>query len=545
MLISVSLFLVAENFSVGQPSGMEIDVVVYGATSAGIVAALQALRMGKTVRLIEPSRHLGGLTTGGLGQTDIGNKAAIGGLSRAFYRAIADYYQRTDSWKWQQRTAYKGTGQSITEAGEETQWTFEPSAAAAVFSNWMAQHKLSVDTGLSIKQDGVLLKDGRILSVALSDGSMQTGKMFIDASYEGDLTAAAGVNYTIGREAESVYQESLAGVQTRYAIFHQFEPGVSAYRIADDPSSGLLPGILPNGPGRENSGDRWIQAYCFRLCLTDHPDNRIPFECPEGYVEADFELLFRNFERGACYLPWINSPMPNRKTDTNNYGAVSMDFIGGNSTYPTANAAERRSIIKAHEHYQRALMWTLANHARIPEQVRREVSRWGLAKDEFAATGGWPPQLYIREARRMLGERVMTQHHCQGNERVQDPIALGSYGIDSHHVQRWVNASGHVRNEGDVEVAGFAPFGISYRSILPARSECINLLVPVCLSASHIAFGSVRMEPVFMALGQSAATAAVLAVEQNIPLHDLPYSVLRDKLISDGQILSAPEGSHK
>lgn len=521
-----------------KPAETERDIVIYGGTSAGLVAGFQALAMGRTVVVIEPSTRIGGLTTGGLGQTDIGNKMVIGGMSRQFYERIARYYQKKEAWKWQTRESYKGNGQSITEHGEPTQWTFEPSAALRVYEDWIAETGLEVITGQRLNRESGVIKEGaRVLSIAMESGRVFRGKVFLDTTYEGDLMAAVGVKYRVGREGVKEFGENLNGVRTRQAKFHQFQRGVDPYVLPGDPKSGLLPFIDSSGPGEEGSGDRRVQAYCFRMCLTDHPDNRIPFAKPDGYNETWYELLFRNYEAGFSGMPWINSPMPNRKTDTNNRDAVSTDFIGQNYDYPEASYAERDTILARHLLWQQGLMWTLANHPRVPEKVRIEASRWGLSKDEFTEGGGWQEQLYIREARRMLGQTVMTQHYCQRRQMVHDAIGMGAYNMDSHNVQRHVDAEGHVRNEGDVEV-GVPPYPIGYGAITPRRQECDNLLVPVCLSATHIAYGSIRMEPVFMILGQSAATAAALAIEAGSTVQSVPYETLQKRLIADGQVLA-------
>ncbi len=514
------------------------DIVIYGGTSAGIVAGIQAKAMGKTVVVIEPTERVGGLTTGGLGQTDIGNKQVIGGLSREFYVRISRHYDNPASWKWEKREEYKDSGQSRTSKGEETMWTFEPSAALKVYHDWIAE------TGLEIvkeerldRADGVETEAGNIVSLTMESGRVFRGKMFIDATYEGDLLAAAGVSYTVGREANAQYGETLNGVQTAMARYHQFVEGVDPYVVPGDPSSGLLPFIDPAGPGEEGSGDARVQAYCFRMCLTDHPENRIPFAKPEGYDEQWYELLLRNYEAGETGLPWINSSMPNRKTDTNNRLGFSTDFVGQNYDYPEASYAERDAIVERHRLYQKGLMWTLAYHPRMPESIRAEISKWGMSKDEFTEGGGWQEQLYIREARRMVSDFVMTQNHCQQREKVDDPVGMGAYTMDSHHVQRHLDEEGHVRNEGDVQVGGFPPYPISYRSIIPRAEDCGNLLVPVCLSASHMAFGSIRMEPVFMVLGQSAATAASFAIDGNTTVQKIDFPALRTRLEQDGQIL--------
>ncbi len=523
------------------------DVVVYGGTAGGIAAAIQVKRMGGSVVVIEPSRRIGGLTTGGLGQTDIGNKAAIGGIAREFYQGIAQYYQQPENWKWQSPDQYRSGGQSRTVDGETTQWTFEPSAALTVLQNMADQHEVPIvyeqrlDRSGSRRSgevgDGIHMEGTTIRSIRMETGQVYHGRRFIDATYEGDLFATAGVSYTVGREANATYDETLNGVQTQRAIHHQFMPGVDPYVRKGDPSSGLLPGIDPEGPGTEGAGDHRVQAYCFRACLTDHPENRIPFAKPADYDPLMYELLLRNFEAGQTGFPVINSKMPNRKTDTNNRTGVSTDFIGQNYAYPEASYDQRERIVQRHRSYIQGLFWTMANHPRVPEATRRIVSRWGTCKDEFERADGWQQQLYIREARRLVGDLVMTQHHCQGRQTVDDSVGMAAYTMDSHNVQRYVDGAGHVRNEGDVQVGGFPPYPISYRSLLPKPQECSNLLVPVSLSASHIAFGSIRMEPVFMVLGQSAATAAMQSINSRRPLHAISYDTLRTRLLADSQVL--------
>ncbi len=527
------------------------DVVIYGGTSTGISAAIQVSRMGKSVVIIEPTSRLGGLTTGGLGQTDIGNKHAIGGIAREFYQNIKTHYSKPQNWKWQQKEAYKDGGQTRTDANEDSMWTFEPSAALSVFQSMIEQENIKVVYNERLNRDtGVTKKGNQISSITMESGRTFSGKMFIDATYEGDLMATACVSYTVGRESNSAYGETLNGVQTEEKAFllsggevatlstnHNFDLAIDPYVIPRKPESGLLPHINPNSPEEEGAGDTKVQGYCFRMCLTDHPDNRIPFNKPEGYEESNYELLLRYYEAGFDRIPWINSTMPNRKTDTNNGRGFSTDFIGQNYNYPEATYEERNAIIQAHRTYQQGLMWTLANHERIPDSIRNEVARWGTCKDEFERKDGWQNQLYVREARRMISDYVMTQRNCEGLETVTDPVGLAAYGMDSHHMQRYLTKEGHVRNEGNVEVPVASPYPISYRSIVPKKEECGNLAVPICLSASHIAFGSIRMEPVFMVLGQSAATASVLAMEKNIPLQDVDYPELKSELLRDKQRL--------
>jgi hypothetical protein len=522
----------------------EYDIVIYGGTSSGIAAAIQASRMGRSVVLIEPGKRIGGLTTGGLGQTDIGNKQAIGGISREFYQHIKKYYEDSANWKWERRSDYRDSGQTRTQEDEDAMWTFEPSAALKVYHEMMANEKIDLVYEQRLDRESGVIKEGSwIRSIRMESGNTYYGFMFIDATYEGDLMAAAGVSYATGRESNDLYKETLNGVQandTSLTILgstsmngrnHNFVDGVDPYVIKGDKNSGVLPFIDTGGPGEDGDGDHRIQAYCFRMCLTDHPDNRIPFEKPKNYYERNYELLIRNYEEGESGFPWINSNMPNRKTDTNNRSGFSTDFIGQNYNYPEGSYEERERIREAHRDYQKGLMWTLAYHPRIPEKIRNEVSRWGTCKDEFEREDGWQQQIYVREARRMISDYVMTQYNCEGIEVVEDPVGLAAYGMDSHNVQRYINELGYVKNEGNVEARVAGPYPVSYRSIIPRKEECANLLVPVCVSASHIAFGSIRMEPVFMVLGQSAAIAAAMAVEEEIALQDIIYDQLQENLL--------------
>ena len=514
------------------------DIVIYGGTSAGVTAAIQGAKMGKQVVLIEPGNHLGGLTSGGLGATDIGNKAAIGGLARDFYRRVKIHYDQDDAWRQQTRDSYESRRQL---AGEDTMWTFEPHVAEQILREMLNENGVEVLFRQRLDRErGITKKGTRIIEIRTQDGNRFDGHMFIDATYEGDLLALAGVSYVVGREANSKYDETLNGVQTANAVYHQFRFPVDPYREPGDPSSGLLPYVHDGVPGDEGSGDNRVQAYNFRLCLTDAVENQIPFPKPEGYDPINYELLFRNFEAGEDRIPWINTPMPNRKTDINNYGAFSSDYIGMNYDYPEMDYASREELIEAHRNYQMGLMWALANEPRVPDAIRNEVARWGLTKDEFPDNGGWPHQIYVREARRMVGEYIMTQHHCQGREVAPNPIGMAAYTMDSHNVQRYVS-EGKVLNEGDVQVGGFPPYPIDYGTIIPRAEECSNLLVPVCLSSSHIAFGSIRMEPVFMVLGQSAATAACQAIDAGSSIQEIDRVKLGRTLEEQDQVLSWEE----
>ncbi len=537
------------------------DVVIYGGTSAGISAAIQTARLGKSVILIEPTNRLGGLTTGGLGQTDIGNKQVIGGISREFYRNIKKHYEDPANWVWQLRSEYMDGGQTRSGKDEDAMWTFEPSAALNVYHDMIKDLDITIVYEQRLNRaTGISKDENSIVSISMESGETYSGEIFIDATYEGDLMAAAGISYTVGRESNSEYGESLNGVQandialtllgtvSNNSIYHNFIDGVDPYIVKGDPSSGLLPFITEGGPGTDGEGDKGIQAYCYRMTLTDHPENRIPFKKPENYNELEYELLFRNYEAaegpieemysyGDPLVPWINSKMPNRKTDTNNQKGFSSDFIGQNWDYPEASYEERERIEERHRQYQQGLMWTLAYHPRIPEKVRDIVSQWGTCKDEYEREDGWQQQLYIREARRMLSAYVMSQKNCEGIETVEDPIGMAAYGMDSHQVKRYVNSEGYVSNEGNVEAHVKAPFPISYRSIVPIKEECCNLIVPVCLSSTHIAFGSIRMEPVFMILGQSSALIACLALDEGKAVQDLEYSRIKTELIKEAQII--------
>ncbi len=559
VLLTIAMF---PAFGTDSEKQQEYDIVIYGGTSAGIAAAIQSSRMGKSVLLIEPTKRIGGLTTGGLGQTDIGNKQAIGGISREFYQNIKKYYDDPTNWKWQTKEQYKDGGQTQTSIGEDAMWTFEPSAALKVYKKMIDAEKIDLVYEEKLdRKNGVIKIGKRITEIRMLSGKSYKGKMFIDCTYEGDLMAAAGVSYTVGRESNKEYGETLNGVQandysitlrgtvSRNSSHHNFIDGVDPYIVKGDPSSGLLPFIVKGRPGIDGRGDKGIQAYCFRMTLTDNPENRIPFQKPDNYNELDYELLFRNYEAaegpieemypyGDPLVPWINSAMPNRKTDTNNQKGFSTDFIGQNYDYPEAGYEEREKITERHRTYQQGLMWTLAYHPRIPQKVRDVVSKWGTCKDEYEREDGWQQQLYVREARRMISDYVMTQKNCEGFVVAEDPVGMAAYGMDSHQVQRYVDANGYVQNEGNVEASVPGPYPISFLSIVPKKEECSNLVVPVCVSATHIAFGSIRMEPVFMVLGQSAATAAAFAIDANKSIQEIDYKQLKNQLLKDKQVLS-------
>ncbi len=524
------------------------DVVVYGGTSAGVIAAVQAKKMGKSAIIVCPDIHLGGLSSGGLGWTDSGKKEVIGGLSRDFYHRVFLHYDKAESWRWQKQSEYgnRGQGTAAIDGSNRTMWIFEPHVAEQIFEDYVREFDIAVhrDEWLD-REDGIVMKNGRIRQIKTLSGKVFSGRMFIDATYEGDLMAAAGVSYTVGREANAKYKETLNGVQTKNAVSHQFDKPVDPYVVPGDPSSGLLPRIHGESPGIDGEGDHRVQAYCFRTCMTDHEPNRLPFPKPEGYDPMQYELALRYFQAGWNDVFRKFDPIPNHKTDTNNHGGFSFDNIGYNYDYPEASYERRREIIKEHETYQKGLLWFIANDPRVPKDIQSEMQRWGLAKDEFTDNGHWPHQIYVREARRMVSDVVVNENRLRDLIPTERPVGMGSYNMDSHHTQRYVDSNGHARNEGDIQRNPGGPYPIDYGAIIPRKEECQNLLVPVAVSSSHIAYGSIRMEPVFMILGQSAATAACISLDERVAVQDLSFDLLEPRLLADGQILAwtNPRGS--
>ena len=530
VLLSLAFLLPA---GAADPAPLKVDVCVYGGTAGGVIAAVSVVKQGKSVVLIEPSKHLGGMTSGGLGWTDFGNKGAIGGLSREFYQKLGKIY------------------------GKPEAWTFEPHAAEKVLNDYVAENKIKV---LFAHRLGKVVKDGaRIQRIVLDqadpdptgapaakatkpDAAVVEAAMFIDATYEGDLMAGAKVGYMVGREANSKFNETLNGVRAK-TPHHQFIVKTDPFKKAGDPASGLLPLIQPGDGGTPGDGDRCVQAYNFRLCLTKNAENKLPIRAPVAYDPQRYEILARYLEALVAdgkkptlkMLLKIDMVTP-AKTDINNQGAVSTDFIGENYEYPDGDWVTRNRIWNAHEHYIRGLLYFLATSSRVPEDVRADMQSWGLCKDEFQDTQGWPHQLYVREARRMIGRYVVTQNDCEHKTKIEDSVGMGAYNMDSHNCQRLVKAGAAI-NEGDVQVGPKGPYGVPYRSITPKTAECENLLVPVALSATHIAYGSIRMEPVFMVLGQSAATAACQAIAEKKPVQDIDFARLQKSLLEAGQVL--------
>lgn len=527
------------------PDVYQADIIIYGGTSAAVIAAVEAARSGKSAIIVSPDTHLGGLSSSGLGFTDTGNKEAIGGLSREFYHRVWLHYSDSAAWQWQKHSEYgnKGQGTPAMDGENRTMWIFEPHVAEQVFEDFIKEHNITVyrDEWLD-RESGVITNAGEIISLTTLTGKTFKGKIFIDATYEGDLMAASGVSFAIGREACSQYGEQWNGVQA--GVFHHghhFKTNIDPYIVPGDPSSGLLPYISDESIQPNCTGDDKIQAYCFRLCMSNHPDNRVPFEKPENYDPQQYELLARVFESG--WNEWFDKfdVIPNRKTDTNNHGPFSTDFIGMNYDYPEASYERRKEIVEEHTNYQKGLLYFVSTDPRVPEDVRSQMQEWGLPKDEFADNGNWPYLLYIREARRMIGEYVTTEDDVLVKRPVPNPVGMGSYTMDSHNVQRYITAEGYVQNEGDVGVHPPKPYQIAYGSIVPKAEECTNLFVPICVSSSHIAYGSIRMEPVFMILGQSAAAAAVLAIDGKIAVQDVPYEKLEEILLSKNQVLKNKE----
>ena len=534
------------------------DVVVYGGSASGVVAAVQAARMGKSVIVIEPGKHLGGLTSGGLSMTDTGTKGTIGGVSREFYERIYRHYTQPSAWKFTTRDEYMNWlpthwagGPKAAEFGK-IQFVFEPHVAEKIFNDLAREAGVKIVTGerLDLKR-GVKKEGVTITSIVMESGRTFAAKVFIDATYEGDLMAKAGVSYVTGREGNAKYSETLNGIlPSGPAVFEK----VSPYVVAGDPKSGFLPRVDPQPPGKPGDPDHRQQAYNFRVCLTNAPENRVPLQKPAGYNPLDYELLARWIATLKNVKPAISRigdtalaggdrnlgisfhKMPNRKTDSNIGSEFGSDYLGRSYGWAEADHAQREALWQEHKTYVQGLLWFLAYDERCPPQVREEMQKWGLSKDEFADSDHWPFQLYVREARRMVSDYVVTEHDARGTQAADDPVALASYTSDSHGVCLYLDEQGRLcREKGFYVRTGV--FGISYRSIRPKANEAANLLVPMCLSASHAAYGPTRMEPVFMMLGQAAGAAAALAIDGKVSVQQLPYAKLRERLLADRAVL--------
>lgn len=485
------------------------------------MTAYAAARQGLHVILLEPTQHVGGMVTGGLSATDYAYFPIIGGLTRDFYRQAASTYGHQD-------------------LSHGVDWLSEPKVGEAIFNHWLRDAKVDVRLHERIRErGGVEMHDKKIIALVTEDGKRWKAKIFADCSYEGDVMAEARVSYIVGREGTETYRESLAGVRPETPK-HQFLWKVSAY----DDEHKLLPLIGPNPLARGGSADQKVQSYNFRLILTDDPANRLPWAKPLGYDPSQFALLkryllsYREHTGNNPVLRNVTNPVcfAHRKCDFNNNGPFSTDYIGKSWTYPDATYAERRKIWNEHMLYTQSFFYFLATDPSVPQSLRDDTNKWGRAKDEFTDSAGWPRQLYIREGRRMLGEYVMRQADLQTDRTKPDAIAMGSYNSDSHNVQRVALEDGSVFNEGDVQVA-VKPYEISYRIIVPRRGEVTNLFVPVCLSASHVAYSSLRMEPQYMMMGQATGVAASLALKTGVPVQDVPIDRLQTILRADGSIL--------
>lgn len=544
LFTAIILFSCGSTLAKNNPDNYSANLIIYGGTSAAVTAAVEAVQSGKTVLVVSPDTHLGGLSSGGLGFTDTGNKSTIGGLSREFYHRVWQYYNDSTGWRWQKHSEYgnKGQGTVAMDGANRTMWIFEPHVAEKVFEDLIRENKISVLRNEWLdRKGGVVIGKGKIISIKTLSGKTFSGQIFIDATYEGDLMAAAGVSFHVGREACSLYNETWNGIQADAKHHsHHFKANIDPYKNPGKPESGLLYGISAEKIGPNGTADKKIQAYCFRLCMSNHPRNRVPFTKPANYDPARYELLARVFDTG--WRDWFGKfdLIPNRKTDTNNHGPFSSDFIGMNYDYPEASYERRKQIIQEHEDYQKGLLYFVTNDPRVPQEIRDKMKEWGLAADEFRDNGNWPHQLYIRESRRMIGVYITSENDVLAKREVPNSVGMGSYAMDSHNTQRYVTAEGFVQNEGDVGVSPLKPYGVSYGSLVPKREECTNLLVPVCLSSSHIAYGSIRMEPVFMILGQSAAAAACIAIDKKVAVQDVAYDALSKKLISRKQVLQLP-----
>ena len=526
LLLPSLLWLLPADGSTSE-TARQFDVVVYGGTSGGVIAAVAAAREGAAVALLEPGRHLGGMSSGGLGWTDHGHKETIGGYSREFYERVGKYYDK------------------------RIVWYFEPHVAERVFNDMPAEAGVKVFLEHRLKEKGGVRKQGsRITSIRMEDGSDFRARVFVDSTYEGDLMAQAGVSYTVGRESVAQYGEEAAGVypteEKRFTPEERSKFGlhVSAY----DDRGKLLPEIQPGPRGKLGSADKKVQAYCFRLCLTDDPGNQLRYPKPPDYDPHRYVLLARLLEalgkkNGAAprmKQVFIVSRLEDRsKADINNNGRFlfSTDYIGRSWDYPTAGYQRRAEIWNDHINYTKGLFYFLAHDPQVPKPLRDEMNRWGLAKDEFVDNGHWPYQLYIREARRMVGDFVMPQKDIQTELTKPDTIGMGSYASDSHNVQRFAKADGTVSVEGNTYVP-VSPYQIPYRVMLPKREQVTNLLAPVRVSASHVAFSTLRMEPVYMILGHAAGVAASMAAQRGGPVQEVDIPALQKELRRQGAVLA-------
>jgi len=518
------------------------DVVVYGGTPAGIAAAIQAARMGKSVALIEPTSHIGGIMVNGLGGTDIDNhpefqnSLAVGGLALEFYRKVAQYYGRLAEFDLKLNSKTK----------DATLWRFEPHVADEVIQKWIKEYPISVFYNSRLKEEkSALKKEGtNIRNIEMEDGRLFTAKVFIDATLEGDLLANAGVSTTWGRESNTVYGETKNGIRAE-TTHAQFSVKVDPYLIPGNPSSGVIPTIQNEPFGTPGEGDKSIQAYCFRMCLTRNANNRIAFVKPENYDRSQYEIYLRYLKSGGkLYTP--ASVIPNEKTDLGAWHDLSHNLYGMNREYPNGSYADRQRVFDQHKTFTQGLFYFMANDpevAQLNPSLQNTWKLWGLCKDEFADNQGWPHQFYVRDARRMVSDYVITEHHTNRSNLtpVEDPVAIAYWPPDLHSARRIVK-DGYAYNEGFVFGGNtWRPFGISFRALVPKRNECTNLFAPGCPSSSHVAYGAIRIEFTYMAMGQACAVAAAMAIDQSVQVQDIDYKSLKEKLISFGQIINADQ----
>lgn len=496
------------------------DLVVYGGTAGGVMTAVAGAREGLKTVLLEPGVHLGGMATGGLSRTDFGKKEVIGGQALEFYWRVGRKYE-------------------IQRFAQDVAWFYEPKVGEQVLREMIDQAGVRVLMRHRLREKTGVEKSGtRVTSITTENGAKFEGRMFADCSYEGDLMAQAGVAYTFGRESQSEYGESLAGVRERTPL-HQFMVRISPY----DATGKLLPEVDPGPRAAPGSADKKVQAYNFRMILSEDPANQVPFPKPPSYDPQRYELLARLLEamtkeRGrppVMHEVTLIARIPNKKADINNQGAFSTDYIGKSWLYPDGDYATRTRIWQDHVDYVKGFFYFLAHDPRVPASLQKEINSWGLAKDEYPNTEHWPHQLYIREARRMVGEFVVSQKDLQTDLKKPDVIGMGSYNSDSHNIQRIATPDGAVENEGDMQVA-VTPYQIPYRVMLPKREQAVNLLVPVCFSASHVAYSSLRMEPQYMILGHAAGVAAGLALKLGKSVQEVPVATLQEKLKSQGAV---------
>lgn len=514
--------------------GETYDVVIYGGNSAGIIAAIQCARMGKSVVLIAPNQHLGGMTINGLSCVDVTDPALVGGLTHEFFHNVWLHYLNPINWRWE-KFHFIESQANKHPLNIETMWLVEPHVAEQIFNSMLLDSNVVIEKEERLERKmAVSKKNQNIVQIVMESGKVFSGKIFIDASYEGDLMAAAGISYVVGREPNSLYNERRNGIRPKATMDLSIDP----YIIPGNTKSGLLPRVFDDLGGETGQGDYGVQAYNYRICLTDLKSNAIKIEKPENYDEFEYELIFRALNsRNYSTNFFKQTALPNKKIDANHSGTISTDYVGMSWDYPEADYDSRDQIAKKHEQWQRGLLWTLQNHPRVPKKIRRFYASWGLPKDEFIDNHHWPYELYVREGRRMVSDYIITENTVFSSGNILDSIGVTSYFLDSHAIKYYVDERGLLRTDGGI-YQKIQPFSISYRAIVPRRVECLNLLVPVCLSASHVAFSAIRMEPIFMILGQSAATAACLAIDLKCSVQDVSYKLLKKQLLEDQQILA-------